>query len=68
MDDDNNNNDGHEHKKELQQYHEPINFATQGMSDYAQFSIAIAVGVFGILATFATINDHDNNDFWKNAL
>jgi hypothetical protein len=31
-------------------YHELINFATQGMSENAQFSIAIAVGVFGILA------------------
>jgi hypothetical protein len=38
------------------------------MGENAQFSVAIAVGVFGILATFATINDHDNNDFWKNAL
>jgi hypothetical protein len=42
---DNNN----EHKKV---YHELINFATQGMGENAQFSIAIAVGVFGILAIF----------------
>jgi hypothetical protein len=61
-----NNNDGHERKKG--QYHEPINFARQGMSDYAQFSVAIAVGIFGILAIFASINHHDKEDFWKNAL
>jgi hypothetical protein len=64
--DNNNNNDGHERKKG--QYHEPINFATQGMSDYAQFSVAIAVGIFGILAIFASINQYNNEDFWKSAL
>jgi hypothetical protein len=62
-----NNNDGHEHNKG-QQYHESINFATQQMSENAQFSIAIAVGIFGILAIFASINEHHNDDFWKNAL
>ena len=35
-----------EHKKE---YHEFINFAIQGMGENAQFSLAIAVGIFGIL-------------------
>ena len=63
---DNNNNGRHESKKG--QYYEPINFATQGMSDYAQFSVAIAVGIFGILAIFASINEYKNEDFWKNAL
>jgi hypothetical protein len=53
-------------------YHELINFATQGMSENAQFSIAIAVGVFGILAIFVTINDQGDETaqdlFLKNAL
>jgi len=39
-------NDGEPKKK----YHELINSAIQGMGENAQFSIAIAVGVFGILA------------------
>jgi hypothetical protein len=38
------------------------------MSDYAQFSVAIAVGIFGILAIFASINQYNNEDFWKSAL
>jgi hypothetical protein len=54
-----------EHKRG---YHELINFATQGMSENAQFSITIAVGIFGILAIFVSIHDHDNDDFWKNTL
>jgi hypothetical protein len=62
------NNDG-ERKKA---YHELINFATQGMSENAQFSIAIAVGIFGILAIFVSINDHGDETaqdlFLKNAL
>ena len=44
-----------EHKKE---YHEFINFAIQGMSENAQFSITIAVGIFGILAIFASLDTH----------
>ena len=51
-------------------YHELINFATQGMSENAQFSIAIAVGIFGILAIFATIDNYDKgaqDSFWKTA-
>ncbi len=63
-----NNNDG-ERKKA---YHELINFAIQGMGENAQFSIAIAVGIFGILAIFATINNRDDeisqDPFLKNAL
>jgi len=54
-----------EHKRG---YHELINFAIQGMSENAQFSVAIAVGIFGILAIFASIHDHDNYNFWENAL
>jgi hypothetical protein len=37
---------------------EKINFAIQGMSENAQFSLGVAVGVFGILVIFVTINDH----------
>jgi hypothetical protein len=61
MDNDNNN----ERKKV---YHEFINFAIQGMSENAQFSIAIAVGIFGILAIFVSINEHRNDNFWENTL
>jgi nucleoside permease NupC len=63
-----NNNDRHEHKKKglPQQYNEFINFAIQGMIENAQFAIAIAVGIFGILAIFATLNEHADNDFCKN--
>ncbi len=43
-------------------YHESINFAIQGMNENAQFSVAIAVGIFGILAIFATIDDYDDKD------
>jgi hypothetical protein len=63
-----NNNSNNESKKGQQQYHESINYATQQMGENAQFSIAIAVGIFGILAIFAIINPHNNEDFWKNAL
>jgi hypothetical protein len=52
-------NNGGEHKKE---YHEFINFAIQGMSENAQFSLAIAVGIFGILAIFATIDGYDDKE------
>jgi hypothetical protein len=45
-------NNGAEQKKI---YHEFINFAIQGMSENAQFSLAIAVGIFGILAIFVSI-------------
>ena len=38
---------------------EKINFATQGMSESTQFTIAVAVGIFGILALFLMINHHD---------
>jgi hypothetical protein len=52
--------------------HELINFATQGMSENAQFSVAIAVGIFGILAIFATIDNYDDKEaqdiFSKTAL
>jgi len=51
---DNNN----EHKKV---YHELINFAIQGMNENAQFLIAIAVGIFGILAIIATIDNYDDD-------
>jgi hypothetical protein len=54
MDNNNNNND----HKNGQQYHESVNFATQQISENAQFSVVIAVGIFGILAVFATLNDH----------
>ncbi|CAN5238542.1 hypothetical protein BH18THE2_BH18THE2_41870 [soil metagenome] len=37
---------------------ERINFAQQGMAENAQFSIAIAIGIFGILAMFLMINHH----------
>ena len=61
--DTNNNN---EHKNG--QYHEFINFAIQGMGENAQFSLAIVVGVFGVLAIFASINDHQKPEFLNNAL
>lgn len=62
------NND--EHKKV---HHELINFAIQGMSENAQFSIAIAVGIFGILSIFVSLDIHNDDEavqdsFWKNAL
>jgi hypothetical protein len=63
------NNDG-ERKKG--QYNEFINFAIQGMSENAQFSLAIAVGIFGILSIFVMINPNDDKEaediFGKNAL
>jgi hypothetical protein len=60
-----------EHNKKV--YHESINFAMQGMSENAQFSIAIAVGIFGILSIFVSLDIHNDdetvqNSFWKNAL
>jgi protein-S-isoprenylcysteine O-methyltransferase Ste14 len=63
------NNSG-ERKKE---YHEFMNFAIQGMSENAQFSIAIAVGIFGILSIFVSLDIHNDDEavqdsFWKNAL
>jgi hypothetical protein len=62
------NNDG-ERKKG--QYNEFINFAIQGMSENAQFSLAIAVGIFGILSIFVMINPNDDKEaediFGKNA-
>jgi hypothetical protein len=65
MDNDNNN----ERKKT---YHELINIAIQGMNENAQFSVAIAVGVFGILAIFVSLDTHNNmtakDSFWENAL
>jgi hypothetical protein len=57
------NNDGQGKKTN----HESINFAKQGMNENAQFSVAIAVGIFGILAIFATLNDHKEG-FLENAL
>ena len=62
---DNNNGDERKHKKE--QYHESVNFAMQQISENSQFSIAITVGIFGILAAFASINEH-KKDFWENAI
>jgi hypothetical protein len=38
---------------------EKINFATIGMAESAQFTIAIAVGIFGILILFVMINHHN---------
>ena len=68
---DDNNNNYYEHKNG-QQYHEFINFAIQGMNENAQFAIAIAVGIFGILAIFVTLDTHKGmtpqDIFWKNAL
>jgi hypothetical protein len=58
--------DNNDERKKV--YHELINFAKQGMSENAQFSVAIAVGIFGILAIFVSIQERDNEDFWKNAL
>ena len=62
--------DNNDERKKV--YHELINFATQGMSENAQFSIAIAVGIFGILAIFATIENYDDREaqdiFGKTAL
>lgn len=56
-----------EHKKK-----DKIDFAMQGSSENAQFSIAVAVGIFGILVMFATINNHSTENqgdpFLKNAL
>jgi hypothetical protein len=54
-------------------YHELINYAIQGMSENAQFSIVIAVGIFGILAIFVELDIHSDGEtaqdsFWKNAL
>ena len=53
------NNNNRERKKA---YHELINFAIQGMGENAQFSIAIAVGIFGILAIFVTINNRNDDN------
>jgi len=38
------------------------------MGENAQFTVAIAIGIIGIFAIFATINQHTNDDFWKNPL
>jgi hypothetical protein len=51
------NND--EHKKV---YHESINFAMQGIRENAQFSIAIAVGIFGILSIFVSLDNHSDDE------
>ena len=45
----------------------------QGMGENAQFSIAIAVGIFGILSIFVSLDIHNDDkavpgSFWKNAL
>jgi hypothetical protein len=62
-------NNGAEQKKI---YHEFINFVIQGMSENAQFSLAIAVGIFGILSIFVMINPCDDKEaedmLGKNAL
>jgi hypothetical protein len=62
-------NDGEHNKKA---YHESINFAMQGMGENSQFTVAIAIGVFGILAIFTTIDDYDDKEaqeiFGKTAL
>jgi hypothetical protein len=52
-------------------YPELINYATQGMGENAQFSIAIAVGIFGILAIFVSLDTHNitaKDSLWENAL
>jgi hypothetical protein len=63
------NNDGEHNKKA---YHESINFAMQGMGENSQFTVAIAIGVFGILAIFVSLDSHKNmtaeDSFWENAL
>jgi hypothetical protein len=63
-------NNGREHNKK--EHHESINLAIQGMGENAQFSIAIAVGVFGILAIFVSLDTHNvervHDPFWSNAL
>jgi hypothetical protein len=38
---------------------EKIDFASQWMIESAQFTIAVAVGIFGIPALFFMINHHD---------
>ena len=48
-------NNSHERKRE---YPEVINYSIQAMSESAQFSIAIAVGIFGILAIFVSLDTH----------
>jgi hypothetical protein len=55
-------NNGAEQKKI---YHEFINFVIQGMSENAQFSLAIAVGIFGILSIFVMINPCDDKEAEK---
>lgn len=49
-----------EHAKKA--YRESINFAIQGMSENAQFSIAIAVGIFGILSIFVSLDTHNDDE------
>jgi hypothetical protein len=62
-------NNGEDNKKA---YHESINFAMQGMGENSQFTVAIAIGVFGILAIFVSLDSHKNmtagDSLWENAL
>ena len=62
------NNQGEQKKA----YRELINFAIQGMGENAQFSIAIAVGIFGILAIFVSLDTHNvkslQDPLWSKAL
>lgn len=56
-------------KERKNAYRELMNFAILGMSENAQFSVAIAVGIFGILAIFVSLDTHKNMDeFFENAL
>ena len=64
--------DNNDNGKRKMAYHESINFAMQGMGENSQFTVAIAIGVFGILAIFVSLDTHNSmtakDSFWKNAL
>ena len=64
--------DNNDNGKRKMAYHESINFAMQGMGENSQFTVAIAIGVFGILAIFVSLDTHKcmttEDIFWKNAL
>jgi hypothetical protein len=54
-------------------YPEAINYSIQAMNESAQFSIAIAVGIFGILGIFVSLDTHEclrsgDDDLLKKAL
>ncbi len=60
-----NGDDNTERKK---MYHDLINFAAQGMTENAQFLLAIAVGIFAILVISITVNSHDKITLLDNAI